>query len=124
MRPADAITRLLRPGPCQLTVRREAMLGVAALFVTLAVWAAATAWYFLFQDEVATRLIARQGVIERSYEHKLAELRAQLDRAASQRLLEQNGLEGRLTDLTARQSQLEARQGVLAKLSKEIGHSG
>jgi murein DD-endopeptidase MepM/ murein hydrolase activator NlpD len=124
MRAADAITRLLKPGPCDVAVRRGTMLGAAALFVILALWAAATAWYFLFQDDVATRLIARQSSMQQSYEYKLAELRAQLDRAASQRLLDQNGLESRLTDLTARQSQLEVRQGILAKLSKEIGISG
>jgi murein DD-endopeptidase MepM/ murein hydrolase activator NlpD len=106
-----------------LAIRREVMLGVAAVFVLLAVWAAATAWYFMFQDDVARRLIARQSAMQQSYEDKLAEMRAQLDRAASQRLLEQNGLEGRLTDLTARQSQLEMRQGILAKLSREVGLS-
>jgi murein DD-endopeptidase MepM/ murein hydrolase activator NlpD len=124
MRAASAFIRLLKPGPCQLATRRETLLGVAAAFMLLAVWAVATAWYFLFQDDVATRLIARQSAMQQAYEHKLAELRGQLDRAASQRLLDQNGLESRLTDLTARQSQLEVRQGILAKLSKDVGVPG
>ncbi|HEY7384809.1 MAG TPA: M23 family metallopeptidase [Beijerinckiaceae bacterium] len=121
MRGHHLITRLLKPGLCQLAARRETVLAVAAAFVLLAVWAAVTAWYFLFQDDIATRLIARQSEMQQNYEHKLAELRAQLDRAASQRLVEQNGLEGRLAEISARQSQLETRQGILAKLSNEVG---
>ncbi|HEX2726142.1 MAG TPA: hypothetical protein VHN20_10010, partial [Beijerinckiaceae bacterium] len=114
MRAPPFITRLLRPRPCRLAARRATVLGAAAAFVLLAAWAAVTGWYFLFQDDIATRMIARQSAMQQSYENKLADLRAQLDRAASQRLLEQNGLEGRLTELSARQSQLEIRQGILA----------
>ena len=124
MRGPYSITRLLKPGPCQLAARRETVLAAAGAFLLLTAWAAVTAWYFLFQDDIATRLIARQSVMQQNYELKLAELRAQLDRAASQRLLEQNGLESRLTEVSARQSQLEGHQSILAKLSNEIGISG
>jgi len=78
-----------------------------------ALWASGTTWYLVCRDEVAARLVAKQTEMQYAYEDRIAALRAHLDRIASQKLLERDGLEGRVSDLIARQVQLEARQAVL-----------
>src|SRR5690349_11854360 len=79
----------------------------------LGMWSAATATYFAFRDDVLTRLIARQAEMQYAYEDRIAELRAQVDRATSRQLLDQEQFERKLGDIQKRQATLEQRTTAL-----------
>src|SRR5215510_3472480 len=76
-----------------------------ALMVTAA-WLIATGAYFAFSDEVVTRLIDEQTKLKTSYEDQIAELRAQVDRIISQKLLDQEQVEQRVNALLQRQARI------------------
>lgn len=101
-----------------LSLRRGPLVAVTALFAALVLWSAATAWYLLFRDEIAVRFMAKQAEMQFSYEEKIGALRAQVDRLESQKLLEQDGLEKRLAELSGRQARIESRQAVLSALAE------
>ena len=107
------------PQPPVLTVRRGTLAAAGAAFAVLAAWGAGTAWYILFKDHVAARLVAKHTAMQYAYEEKLGALRARVDRVASQKLLEQDGLETRVAELVARQIALENRHAVLATLADQ-----
>src|SRR3954470_19061063 len=68
----------------------------------LGLWSAATATYFGFRDDVLTRLIARQAEMQYSYEDRIAELRAKVDRATSRQLLDQEQFDKKLDQILKR----------------------
>lgn len=113
-RPPPA-ARPLDPG--LLVVGRGTLAAGAALFVALTAWAGAATWYILCRDEVTARFLAHQTRMQYSYEDRIALLRARLDRLASQKLIEQDGIEARIGDLVSRQVQLETRQAALSALA-------
>jgi murein DD-endopeptidase MepM/ murein hydrolase activator NlpD len=115
---AALIERLTGSEHRTIAVTRPALLAGAAALLLLAVWAAGTAWYFLFQDDIAAGLLARQSAMQRAYEEKIGGLRVHLERLASQNLLDQDGLDKRVADLSARQTLLETRQAFLGRLSE------
>jgi murein DD-endopeptidase MepM/ murein hydrolase activator NlpD len=122
---AALIERLTGPKHRTVAITRRALLAGAGALLVLAVWGAATGCYFLFQDDIAAGLIARQSAMQQAYEEKIAALRIHLDRLASQNLLDQNGLDKRVADLAARQGLLETRQAFLARLSESsLGSAG
>jgi murein DD-endopeptidase MepM/ murein hydrolase activator NlpD len=114
---AELIGRLSRPDSSAIAVSRHAALGAVAAFVLLVAWAAASGWYFLFSDDVAAHLMTRQSAMQQAYEEKIGALRVHLDRLASQNLVDQDGLERRVSEIIARQAQLETRQAMLGNLS-------
>ncbi len=79
----------------------------------MAGWSLATGTYFAFQDDVLTRLIARQADQQFAYEDRIAELRAQVDRIASRQLLDQEQFEQKLEQILRRQATLESRASAL-----------
>jgi murein DD-endopeptidase MepM/ murein hydrolase activator NlpD len=83
--------------------RRRALRYV--LMVTAA-WLIATGAYFAFSDDVVTRLIDEQAKLKTSYEDQIAELRAQVDRIISQKLLDQEQVEQRVNALLQRQARI------------------
>src|SRR5580693_6382268 len=85
--------------------------------VILAGWSATTATYFAFSDDVLKGLIARQAEQQYAYEDRIAELRAQIDRATSRQLLDQEQFEQKLNDLLRRQAALESRATALSGIS-------
>jgi murein DD-endopeptidase MepM/ murein hydrolase activator NlpD len=98
------------------------MLALGLITLTLLMmWTAATVWYFAFRDDLAANLIAKQTQMQYAYEDKVSALRTRLDRVASQKLIEQDGLEGRVADILNRQVQLETRQAMLSALSDQAG---
>ncbi len=113
---ADLIGCLTRPGH-PVSVSRRALVAGAAALAALTVWAAGTGCYFLFRDDVATYLIARQSATEQAYEERIRALRVHLDRLASQDLLDRDGMDKRLAELVARSAQLESRQSILERLA-------
>jgi murein DD-endopeptidase MepM/ murein hydrolase activator NlpD len=101
---------------------RQVRLGPVAFWiavgslVVMAGWSVLTGTYFAFQDDVLTRLIARQAKMQYAYEDRISDLRAQIDRITSRQLLDQEQFEQRLDDLIKRQATLESRTSTLAAL--------
>lgn len=104
--------------PRTFAVGRKTLAIAGSTFALLAAWSAGSAWYILFRDQLALRYISQQAEMQYSYEAKIGALRARLDRVATQKLLEHDGIEGRITDLVARQVELENRQAILATLAE------
>jgi murein DD-endopeptidase MepM/ murein hydrolase activator NlpD len=122
---AELIGRLSKPDSPAIAVSRHAVMGAGTAFLLLAVWAVASGWYFLFRDDVAAHFMARQSAMQQAYEEKIGALRVHLDRLASQNLVDQDGLDRRVSELMARQAQLETRQTILANLSdRSVGPLG
>jgi murein DD-endopeptidase MepM/ murein hydrolase activator NlpD len=88
--------------------------------VIMAGWSLATGSYFAFHDDVLTRLIARQKQQQFSYEDRIAELRAQVDRVTSRQLLDQEQFEQKLDQAMRRQSMLESRASALAGMPDPV----
>jgi murein DD-endopeptidase MepM/ murein hydrolase activator NlpD len=65
--------------------------------------------------------LARHSETERAYEERLGVLKTRLDRVTSQKLVEQQGVDARLVQMSERQNELERRQAALARL---IDHAG
>jgi hypothetical protein len=87
----------------------------------LGIWSAATATYFAFRDDVLTRLIARQAEMQYSYEDRIAELRAKVDRATGRQLLDQEQFDQKLDQILKRQAALEGRAAALGSMSDITG---
>jgi murein DD-endopeptidase MepM/ murein hydrolase activator NlpD len=90
---------------------------VVGTVTLLGAWSAATATYFAFRDDVLTRLIARQAEMQYSYEDRIAELRARIDRTTSRQLLDQEQFDQKLDQIVKRQAALDSRTAALGGLS-------
>src|SRR5262245_49367693 len=84
------------------------------LLVTAACGTLATGAYFVFGDDLFTRLIGRQTHSQINYEEKIADLRAQIDRVSR---LDQQRVEQQIKPLLQRQATLEE---VTSGLAKEL----
>jgi murein DD-endopeptidase MepM/ murein hydrolase activator NlpD len=89
---------------------------VAALTVA---WLCGTTAYFMFRDDVLGALLARQSEMQFAYEDRIAAMRSQIDRITSRQLVDQDGVEGRLSELISRQAQLEARNAMVLALAEQ-----
>jgi murein DD-endopeptidase MepM/ murein hydrolase activator NlpD len=89
---------------------------VVGTITMLGAWSAATATYFTFRDDVLTRLLARQAEMQYSYEDRIAELRARIDRTTSRQLLDQEQFEQKLDQIVQRQTALDKRTAALGAL--------
>ncbi|KAA2235275.1 M23 family metallopeptidase [Salinarimonas soli] len=104
-----------------LAVGRGTALAAGVVFSLLTAWSAGTAWYFVHRDDFAGKLLAKHAAMQDAYEDRIAALRTRLDRVASQKLIEQDSLEGRLEGLVGRQVQIETRQAILSTLAEQSG---
>jgi len=86
---------------------------IVGTLVIMAIWSVATGTYFAFREDVLTRLIGRQTELQFAYEDRIAELRAQVDRATSRQLLDQEQFEQKLNAVLQRQATLEQRMAAL-----------
>ena len=86
---------------------------IVSTLVIMAIWSVATGTYFAFREDVLTRLIGRQTELQFAYEDRIAELRAQVDRATSRQLLDQEQFEQKLNAVLQRQATLEQRMAAL-----------
>jgi murein DD-endopeptidase MepM/ murein hydrolase activator NlpD len=82
--------------------------------VIMAGWTLITATYFAFQDDVLTRLIARQAQMQFAYEDRIADMRTQVDRITSRQMLDQEQVEQKLDLITRKQAVLESRAATLS----------
>src|SRR6202166_4916518 len=105
---------------------RQVRLGPVAFWIAvgtvviLAGWAATTATYFAFSDDVLKGLIARQAEQQYAYEDRIAELRAQIDRTTSRQLLDQEQFEQKLNDLLRRPASLESHATALVGIGDPL----
>jgi murein DD-endopeptidase MepM/ murein hydrolase activator NlpD len=76
-----------------------------ALAITAA-WLIATGTYFALQYDDLIRLVGEQKDLQTSYEDRIAELRAQVDRIMSQKRLDQEQVEQRVNALLQRQARI------------------
>ena len=72
--------------------------------------------YLMLRDDIFNAAIARQARMQHAYEDRIASLRSQVDRITSYRLLDQQIMETKVTELLNRQSVLASRNGQLAPL--------
>src|SRR3974390_272912 len=87
----------------------------------LGMWSAATATYFAFRDDVLTRLIARQAEMQYTYEDRIAQGRAKVDRTTSRQLLDPEQFDQKLEQIMRRQTALEARATALGAMPDVTG---
>jgi murein DD-endopeptidase MepM/ murein hydrolase activator NlpD len=99
--------RLVRLGPIAFWICTGSL-------VIMAGWTLMTATYFAFQDDVLTRLIARQAEMQFAYEDRIADMRAQVDRVTSRQLLDQEQIEQKLDQIARKQATLESRSTTLS----------
>jgi TolA-binding protein len=85
-----------------------------SLVVTAACGTLASGAYFVFRDDLFTRLIGHQTQTQINYEDQIADLRAQIDRV---RRLDQERVEQQIKPLLERQATLEE---VTSGLAKEL----
>ncbi|MFH6784778.1 M23 family metallopeptidase [Methylobacterium sp. MA0201] len=102
-------------------VRRRTLVLAGIAFAGLCLWASAATWFIVFRDAALARFMERQGAMQYAYEERISALRARLDRVATQKLLEQDGVETRLADIAGRQVALEGRQAMIAGLVEQAG---
>jgi murein DD-endopeptidase MepM/ murein hydrolase activator NlpD len=89
---------------------------IVGTIIVMTAWSASTAIYFAFRDDVLTRLVARQAEMQYAYEDRISDLRAQVDRATSRQLLDQEQFEKKLAEIQKRQATLEQRTTALSGL--------
>ena len=81
-----------------VAIGRGTLIGAGVVLCGLAAWAAGATWWLVNHDAIAVGFLKRQTALQYAYEDRIAALRAQIDRVASQRLLEQDGLDGARLD--------------------------
>nr|WP_245419617.1 M23 family metallopeptidase [Phyllobacterium salinisoli] len=74
--------------------------------------------YLVIRDDLIGAGIARQARTQQLYEDRISTLRAQVDRITSRQLLDQQVMEGKVSELIERQKTLSQRSGRLAPLLK------
>ena len=109
--------KLFRAGPV-------AFWTLVGTLVIMAGWTIVTLTYFAFQDDVLTRLIARQAEMQYAYEDRIADMRAQVDRVTSRQLLDQEQVEQKLEQISRRQATLESRANALGNINGDPGVTG
>src|SRR5581483_12085363 len=94
---------------------------IVGTILVMAAWSASTAIYFAFRDDVLTRLVARQAEMQYAYEDRISDLRAQVDRATSRQLLDQEQFDQKLEQIMRRQTALESRATALGTMPDVTG---
>lgn len=114
-----------RPGhvraakPQQAAPRRGTLLTVAVFLALTVAWGGAATWIAFSSKRTVAALVDEHAEMRQSYEEKVKALTRRLVGVASHQILEQDGLEGRMADLIARQVQLENRQAMLTALTEQ-----
>jgi murein DD-endopeptidase MepM/ murein hydrolase activator NlpD len=109
--------RQFRVGPYWLAT-------LASLAVTFFAGHMAATAYLVFRDDLIGAVRQRDAARQLEYEDRIASLRANLDRVISRQLIDQQAIEARIAELTARQELLNGNGGALGKLLEEAGKRG
>jgi murein DD-endopeptidase MepM/ murein hydrolase activator NlpD len=115
--PAVAADYALVHGGRQVRLGPVAFWICTGTLVIMAGWTLITATYFAFQDDVLTRLMARQAQMQSAYEDRIADMRTQVDRITSRQLLDQEQIEQKLDQISRKQAVLESRAAALNTLA-------
>ncbi|MGA2042762.1 MAG: M23 family metallopeptidase [Roseiarcus sp.] len=108
-------TFALRPG---------ALWSILAMAPIMAAWGLAATLYIVFHDDMRAAVLAHVAEMQYSYEDRLAEAHAELDRVTSRQLLDQNSFEGKVHELLSRQAQLEQRASIVATMAGQAAVFG
>jgi murein DD-endopeptidase MepM/ murein hydrolase activator NlpD len=103
----------------RIRVDGHLLLPMAVLAALAFAWLCGSTAYVMFRDDVLGALLARQSEMQFAYEDRIAALRSQIDRITSRQLVDQDGVEGRLSELISRQAQLEARNAMVLALAEQ-----
>lgn len=72
--------------------------------------------YLILRDDILNSTISRQAMLQHAYEDRIASLRGQVDRITSHRLLDQQFMENKITELASRQELIAKRSDMLEPL--------
>ena len=95
-----------------------------ALAIALFVGCASTACYLMLQDDLRASATDTQLKLQRSYEERIASLRAQLDRVVSRQMIDQQAVESKVDALIGQQVELSARYDKLQPLLDRARDNG
>lgn len=105
----------VRPWAATLLVSAAAVVAVGYLVATS---------YLVLRDDLIGATAARQARMQHAYEDRISALRAQVDRITSRQLLDQQIVEGKVSELLARQNQLTQRQGKIGPILERANALG
>ncbi|GLK81096.1 M23 family metallopeptidase [Methylopila turkensis] len=91
-------------------------MALGACLALVVLWALGAGFYIAFHDTVVAELRRGAKAAEQGYDAQVADLRNELERLRTRRLVEQTGVEQRFTEFLKRQEALERRQTALATL--------
>lgn len=94
-------------------------LAIGIGLVVLGTWYLLATIYLVFRDDLLSSLVSRHTQVQYAYEDRIAALRTSIDRLTSRQLIDQDGVEGKVQELLARQAQLETRQAMVAALASQ-----
>ncbi|WP_235911617.1 peptidoglycan DD-metalloendopeptidase family protein [Mesorhizobium xinjiangense] len=104
---------------------RPWMLAVAgSLFCALAIAYLSATAYLVLRDDLIGASVARQARLQQAYEDRISALRAQVDRVTSRQLLDQQLMEGKVSELLDRQERLSRRNLKLEPLLHRVDFAG
>ena len=106
------------------TIRPWMAAVAGSVFAAMAVGYLLGTSYLMLRDDILNAAVARQARMQFAYEDRIAALRSQVDRITSYRLLDQQIMETKVTELLNRQNVLAERNGRLAPLLDKARLSG
>ncbi len=104
-----------RRKPFSRGAKLAAAFGVGVLFL----WSSFTAFYLLFRDDALHLIAAHQTELVRQYDAQIAALQTQVQRLQSLKLVEQERVDRKVSELARKQAIVEERQETLAKLEQK-----
>lgn len=100
---------------------RHGVVAVFLLGLILLGWSLASGAYVLFHDTVVAELRRGAAASQKGYESQISTLRAELERTRTRRMVENTGVDQRITELGQRQAAIEQRQNRLAAIAEVVG---
>lgn len=102
----------------------RAAFGIAVLGALLLTWYLVATLYLVFRDDLANGLISGQTRMQHAYEDRIAALRMRIDKLTARQVINQDSIEGQVSDLLTRQAQLESRQALVTALAEQAVKRG
>jgi murein DD-endopeptidase MepM/ murein hydrolase activator NlpD len=99
--------------------RVPVLTGLGILPIAL-LWLVGSTLYLMFHDDLVASLMLRERDMQYGYEDRIATLQSQIDRAASKEMMTQRSIAARLDELTARETELQSRSGILGRLEQQF----
>ncbi|BBF92760.1 membrane protein [Blastochloris tepida] len=100
-----------------MVISRRAFGVSIAVFAGVLSWAVGLTSYVMFRDEALAGLAHRHRDVAAAYEDRISELKAEIERTRTRRLVEYEQLERKIEGLLKRQAAIETRQQTLSTLT-------